>query len=113
MKTGKTIAILAAVTSAITPTAYAENRVGTAFDIYTACSTKEFDGFCQGFVSGVFSSYTGVLCGLLTKGGLEPGQLKLIFQDWARRHPAKLHGNAGTAVTDSIKEAFPCTETEK
>ena len=41
-------------------------------------------------------------------GGVTPKQLRLVFLNWAREHPAELHSNASKLVRKAFTEAWPC-----
>jgi uncharacterized protein YecT (DUF1311 family) len=90
----------------------------TGYDLYLACgsqNTNPTEFFrCVTFVLGVWDGAMTMqsVAGekkFCPRTGVQAGQMALIFEDWARKHPADLGHDAVMAVLASFIDAFPCS----
>src|SRR5262249_21371294 len=86
----------------------------SGYDLFSACqgttpSPVWSQGFCLGYVAAAFAAMggAGTICG---PASVQRGQLQMIFENWARRHPELLREAQGDAVALALMEAFPCKE---
>ena len=82
----------------------------TGYDLYLDCTGQHgtyAEGFCLGFVSGVFTM-TGPDEGVCGPNTLQQGVMERIFINWANRHPERLNLSRGISVHLAFMEAYPC-----
>ena len=66
------------------------------------------DGFCYGYVLGVYDSNPGDL--ICAPNGVTGKQLLSIVRKFFRERPEILHDEAAVLVTVALAEAFPCSD---
>ena len=84
-----------------------------------ACDgTNGLDGvvYCVGYLAG-FNDLNALVPALTRDrrrafcpptSGVSGDQLRLVFIDWAKRHPKELHTSARSSVVLALQDAFPC-----
>ena len=66
------------------------------------------NGYLEGYLKGLHSSYTlttGIIC---IPDGVTPDQVRLVTVDFLRKHPTLLSIHAELLVVTALAEEFPC-----
>ena len=100
-----TIAALAMLLGS--PTSYAVSITGNKLAGYCE-EGYEKNGFCYGYVLGVYDSNPGDL--ICAPNGVTGKQLLSIVRKFFRERPEILHDEAAVLVTVALAEAFPCSD---
>jgi hypothetical protein len=92
----------------------------TGYDLYLACGSEHSNASeylrCLIFLHGIWDGamtmqQVGGTQQFCPKTTVQVGQMALIFQDWARKHPSDLGHLAAMAAVASFVDAFPCPST--
>ncbi len=123
----KQILVVAALLALLVPAASAQ-EIRDATDLVTYCRHHPADAegdlptalslvLCYGFLKGVGDTHALLAWSddghprfCLPGGNLSNEEARLLFTDWARRHPENLDEAAAAAVTAALSETFPCNE---
>jgi len=88
-------------------------RTGVEFlqDCESSSSIKSLA--CVEYLYGTWETLSSVeqmgwFSGFCMPDNVTVTQLKLIYIEWAKRNPAKLHYTASYLVLEALQEAFPC-----
>jgi uncharacterized protein YecT (DUF1311 family) len=99
------------------PPIRAPAKATTGYDLYLACSSENSNSGqflrCLNLLHGLWDgAMTMQIYGkqhlFCPKTSVQVGQMALIFDDWARRHPADLGHDASDVVIASFIDSFPC-----
>ena len=104
-----TIAALAMLLGS--PASYAGVTFITGNSLAMSCEKGDAgfdDGFCYGYVIGVFDTIQGEL--ICAPDGVTINQVESIVKKYLKENPAKLHLTARSLATGALIEAFPCNK---
>jgi uncharacterized protein YecT (DUF1311 family) len=92
-------------------------KTTTGYDLYLSCSSENINANeylrCLNLLHGLWDGAMTIqnfgkdriFC---PKTSIQVGQMALIYQDWAQKHPADLGHGASDAAIASFIDAFPC-----
>lgn len=107
----KKLVVMAVLLPLIWPSTGAADLL-TALKLLESCE-HDSANFCLGYVLGVADSVTFYadpdVC-FPEDAALSAAQLRLVYIDWAKRNPAKLHYDAFDAVKAAFMEGFLCEQ---
>jgi len=63
------------------------------------------DGFCFGYVAGVFENVKSKICFPI---GVSHSQAVLVVKKYLQDHPERLHQDASGLIVAPLQMAFPC-----
>lgn len=110
----KTATFVAFAVSYVSGTANAQSEVEGGNKLVVECSQPISGGACIEYLLGVFDgmmtlqNFTGAHLLCPGPGGVNGGQLVLIFNKWATQHPETLSEQRAYPVAASIIDAFAC-----
>ena len=93
------------------PASYADMTFETGNSLAQDCEQDDAmfqDGFCYGYVIGVFDKMSGVA--MCPPDGVTVKQVESIVKKHLKENPAKLHLTARSLVSAALVEAFPCSD---
>jgi hypothetical protein len=95
-------------------TASAKN-IPTGFELMMDCNGEPGHQIgCMNYLLGVWDGlnagmeYAVKASPFCSHGGVQGGQLRLIYPKWATQHPERLNMERGDATFLAFMEAFPC-----